>query len=71
MKTAAVPALGCILFPVYAHAYIDPASGSYILQLVAAAGFALMYVIATSWRRVKCFVSRLFTKGKRENDDES
>jgi len=71
LKTSAVLAIGCMLSPADAHAYIDPASGSYVLQLVAAAGFALLYVISTSWSRVKCFFSRLFAKGEREKDGES
>lgn len=42
----------------YAHAYIDPGSSSFIVQMLigAAAGAAL--AIATFWRRILAFFSR-------------
>jgi hypothetical protein len=46
-----------------AFAYIDPGSSSFIVQILigAAAGGAL--AIATFWRRIKAFFSRLFGRG--------
>ena len=47
-----------------AHAYIDPGSSSFIIQMLigAAAGAAL--AIATFWRRIAGFFSRRFGKDK-------
>jgi hypothetical protein len=47
-----------------AHAYIDPGSSSFIVQMLigAAAGAAL--AVATFWRRILGFFSRVFGKNK-------
>jgi hypothetical protein len=47
-----------------AHAYIDPGSSSFIIQILigAAAGSAL--AIATFWRRIRSFLVRVFGKKK-------
>ncbi len=50
-----------------AHAYIDPGTGSYILQLFLAALFGALYTIRLYWVRIKHFLSNLFVK---KVDDE-
>ena len=44
------------------HAYIDPGSGSYILQLLIAALFGILFTVKVFWRNVKMFVLKLFSK---------
>jgi hypothetical protein len=50
-------------------AYLDPGSGSYLLQLLLAALFGGLFVIRMSWGRIKTFFKRII---KREDipDDE-
>jgi len=47
-------------------AYLDPGSGSYLLQLLVAAALGGLLVLRLYWAKVKSFVRRLLT-GK---DDE-
>ena len=44
-----------------AHAYIDPGSGSYMLQMTMAGILAVVFSIKLSWQRLKAFASSLFT----------
>ena len=44
-----------------AHAYIDPGSGSYMLQLTMASILAVAFSIKLSWQRIKTFAANLFT----------
>ncbi len=36
-----------------AHAYIDPGTGSYMLQLLLAGALAAAFILRASWARVK------------------
>lgn len=52
----------CFLFPVRIHAYIDPGTGSYILQLLLAAFIGVSVGIRIFWKKIKTFCSGLFHK---------
>jgi hypothetical protein len=49
-------------------AYLDPGSGSYLLQLLIAAALGGLLLLRLYWAKVKSFVRRLFT-GKDEDLD--
>jgi hypothetical protein len=49
-------------------AYLDPGSGSYLLQLLIAAALGGLLLLRVYWSKVKTFVRRLFT-GKGEDLD--
>ncbi|MEW6568844.1 MAG: hypothetical protein AB1449_11900 [Chloroflexota bacterium] len=51
-------------------AYLDPGSGSYLLQLLIAGLLGAGFVIGTSWKKVKAFFKALVS-GKRRETDES
>jgi hypothetical protein len=53
------------LKPVYG--YLDPGSGSFILQLIIGGGIAALYTIKTYWGKITSFVRH----SKKNNDDES
>lgn len=53
-----------------AHAYIDPASGSYFFQLLVAGLLGALFALKIYWRSFKAFVGSLFGK-KKEIGDES
>ncbi|MCI0416203.1 hypothetical protein L0222_25800 [bacterium] len=40
------------------EAYIDPGSGSYVLQLLVASFFAVLFTLKMFWRNIKAFFSR-------------
>jgi hypothetical protein len=49
-------------------AYLDPGSGSYLLQLLIAGALGGLLLLRLYWSKVKSFVRRLFT-GRDENPD--
>jgi len=38
--------------------YIDPGSGSYIIQVIVAAALGVAFFVKTSWWRIKMFFRR-------------
>ena len=52
-----------VLFSPHAHAYLDPGTGSYILQLAAAGILASMFTLRMYWTKVKDWF-RSFGKAK-------
>ncbi|MEO6289915.1 MAG: hypothetical protein ABIO76_08345 [Ginsengibacter sp.] len=47
--------------------YIDPGSGSYLVQMIIAAVLGGLFYIKTIWRRIKLF----FSKDKHAPDNEN
>ena len=54
-----------------AYAYLDPGSGSYLLQLLLAGLLAASFAIKTFWKRVWFFVSDRFLKKKQEPEENA
>lgn len=52
-----------IVFTSNAEAYLDPGTGSYVLQLVIAGIVSCFFAIKLSWRKIVEFFSNIF-KGK-------
>ena len=48
--------------PLNAHAYLDPTSGGYIVQVVAASVLGSLFAIKTYWNVIKHKFSTLFSK---------
>jgi hypothetical protein len=48
--------------------YVDPGSGSYIIQVIVAAVLGAGFWIKTSWYRIKSFFGR--TKSEPPKEDE-
>ncbi|MFQ5852427.1 MAG: hypothetical protein ACE5JU_17830 [Candidatus Binatia bacterium] len=55
------------LFVADAHAYIDPGTGSYILQLTIAGLLGAAYVLKVYWRKALDFIRNVFLKSKKDN----
>ncbi len=53
-----------VMFPPSAHAYIDPGTGSYVLQIVIAGIAAGAFAIKMFWRRIRALFS-----GNRAQED--
>jgi hypothetical protein len=45
-----------------AHAYLDPGTGSYVVQILIATLAGGAYVFAMSWSKIKTFLSKLASK---------
>lgn len=54
-----------LIFTPHAHAYLDPGTGSYVLQIVAAVFLAGTVVIKGFWKNIRDIFEKLFSrKGK-------
>lgn len=51
-------------------AYLDPGSGSYLIQLLIAALLGGAFVIKAFWRQIVAFFARIFKGKKEETTDE-
>ena len=56
--------------PTKPFGYLDPGSGSYLLQLLLAALLGALFVMRHSWRRITAFFGKLFHRGEEEKPDE-
>ncbi|PIT97472.1 hypothetical protein COT77_01270 [Candidatus Berkelbacteria bacterium CG10_big_fil_rev_8_21_14_0_10_41_12] len=55
-----------ILFPFsYTHAYLDPGTGSYIIQVLIGLVFGAGYALKVYGHRIVKFFSNLFSKKKK------
>ena len=57
--------LFCLIFPYRVYAYLDPGSGSYILQLVLAGLLGGFFVIKSYWKKLKYFLLNLFFRQRK------
>ena len=62
--TGALGALAVFLCSGSAHAYVDPGTGSYILQIVIAGLVGAAFTLRIFWKRLKIFMSCVFSKKK-------
>lgn len=54
------------------HAYLDPGSGSLLIQLLLAALLAVPFLIKAYWKKMKAFLTRSPKKTETEEiDDET
>ena len=62
--------LALFLFPGQAHAYLDPGTGSYFIQIALAALVGTLFAIRLFWGRIKAFFRKLFSKEVQEQPEE-
>lgn len=53
---------GLFVLPGQAQAYLDPGTGSYVIQMVAAALFGGAFIAKTWWKEIRHFVSRITSR---------
>jgi len=56
--------LAQLTFAQEAYAYLDPGSGSYILQILIAAFVGGLFFLKTFWRSMRAFFANLFSSKK-------
>jgi hypothetical protein len=64
---AAFVAALLLLAPTAAHAYLDPGTGSYVLQMIIAGLLGAAFAIKMYWLRIKRFLAGIFSKNERGN----
>jgi hypothetical protein len=57
-STPALAVAWLLLLSRPAEAYLDPGTGSYVFQMVAAALVSVAFVIRTYWHRIRAFFTR-------------
>jgi len=55
-----------LIFPKTAHAYLDPGSGSYLIQVIVATLAGAGYFFRANWGKVK----KMFSKKDQKRPDE-
>ncbi len=58
-----------LVFPRKAHAYLDPGTGSFMLQVIIGFLVGALFAIKMFWARIRGFFLDLFS-GKGKNDRE-
>ena len=67
-KFALVAVQALVLAPATAHAYLDPGTGSFILQMVIAGLLGAILYVRLAWDRTRQFFTRLFFRRSRQTD---
>lgn len=66
--TIVVPALLYLPLHHVIHAYIDPGTGSIVLQTIVGAFAAILVAIGMFWKQIKAFVGNLFSRSKKSEE---
>lgn len=64
---AITAAILAILYPDLAHAYLDPGTGSYLVQIIIAGLLGAAFAIKVFWMRIKEFFLRMFSRGAKND----
>jgi hypothetical protein len=59
-----------LILPPKAYAYLDPGTGSYILQMTIAALLGGLFVVKKFWYRFKIFFKNFLSGGSKLKKDE-
>jgi hypothetical protein len=59
-----------LIFPQVAFAYLDPGTGSFIIQLLIAGLLAASFTVKLFWGKIKAFCTNLFSKKSRDGEDD-
>ena len=77
MRLRAILGVGLMLlvmalffFPAQAHAYLDPGTGSYFIQIALATLVGALFAVRLFWGRIKAFFQKLFSRGVEEELEE-
>ena len=60
--------VAAFLFPMQAHAYLDPGTGSYFIQIALAAIVGALFAVRLFWGRIKAFFQKLFSRSVGEEE---
>jgi hypothetical protein len=66
-STAGVLLVFALLLPTVAHAYLDPGTGSYVVQMLIGTLLGGLVALGVFWRRAVASIKRLF---ERRNGDD-
>ncbi len=64
-------ALLWLFAPLSASAYLDPGSGSFVVQVVVASFLGIAFTVKTFWHSITFKISQLFAKKKPDESDSA
>ena len=70
LTTCLLVTLLYLAFPPFAHAYLDPGTGSYIFQLIMAGLVGFLFVIKIYWGRIRGFFTGLFSRDRKMMEED-
>ena len=53
-----------------AFAYIDPGTGSYLFQMLMAGLLGSAFAIKMAWKNIKLYITQLFSRHRKKNDNQ-
>jgi hypothetical protein len=54
-----------------AHAYIDPGTGSYIIQIIIGGLLGVMFALKVYWKKLKAYFSNLLSNRTQDDSNEN
>lgn len=60
-----------LILPTPTYAYLDPGTGSYLLQIMAAVFFGGAYAVTTWWKQIKLFFVRIFLRKDKKTSEKA
>lgn len=54
----------------WSYGYLDPGTGSFIIQVLLAVGVTVSFGIKIFWKKIKDFFGGIFSKGPKEETHE-
>jgi len=69
-RVLAIAIAACTLCRGTAHAYIDPGTGSYMLQMLLAGLLGALMAIKMFWRQITAWFSSVFSRGSDTRGDD-
>lgn len=63
--------LGCVLLAQAAFGYIDPGTGSYVLQVAIAFLIGAAFSVKIFWKKISAFIRKTFSGKKGNGGDAS
>jgi hypothetical protein len=63
LKTFLCVLVGCIfIFAENSYGYLDPGTGSYVLQLLIGALFGALFTLKIFWKKIRNFFDQFFAR---------
>lgn len=57
MKAPIISVAAILIFPLQAFAYLDPGTGSYVLQVVVGALLGGAFAVKAFWKNIRSFIT--------------
>ena len=70
MKKIKIAAALFLLITAWCFGYIDPGTGSYVIQVILAAVVGFIFGLKIFWRNIKDFFKKRFHRGDKKQENE-